>query len=218
MDQARIQAKVAFGLAKAAQFLGSPHAQIRPTTADDPLAQPSLRILNAAFDQNAGFTFKGPGAWGKPTRFGMFDTTDVEPGDYLAAQPEPGAVYFVAAFSALEPPLCIVCNRTVTISRPVMQTEAGLEPGYGGRTESTDTVLATGWPVSLLIKNKGDTDPTKLPSDVKAASFEIMMPHIPTISLLPNDRLTDETLQEYVVAAVEISPYGSRLLASASTT
>lgn len=218
MDQAGIQQKVARGFATAARFLGSTYVQIRPTTPDAPLTQPSLQTLLANFDRAATFAFQAPSDWGKPARYGLLDTSDVEVGDYFVAQPEPGAVLFVAAFEPFQPPLCILCNRVLTISRPGADVTAGYTPTFGGRTTGTDTVLAIGWPASLLIKNKGEGDPARLPGDVKAASFEVLLPLVPGVTLKPTDRLTDETGTVYVIAAVEISSYGNRLLAGVSTT
>lgn len=217
MDQAGIQAKVARGFAIAARFLGSPYVQIRPTTATEPLTQPSFSTLQANFDQAAAFPLTGPAPWGKPTRFGLFDTTDVQAGDYFVGQPEPGLILFVASFLPMEPPLCIVCNRTVDLYQPAAPSQSGLSP-YAGRTDGTDTLLASKWPVSLLTKTRGDADPTRLPSDVRAAYYEVLMPAIPGTTILPTMRLMDEVGNDYVITTAELSPYGWRLLVGVATT
>ena len=53
---------------------------------------------------------------------------------------------------------------------------------------------------------------------MRAASFEGLLPLIPGTTLLPDDRLTDENNDRYVVNAVEVSSYGLRMLASFATT
>ena len=213
MDAAGIQTKVARGYGIAARFLGSAYAQYRPTAANAPLTN-VVQTLNAAFDTTAGFKFAGPAQWGKPTRFGLFDTTNVAVGDYFVGQNQ---TLFVSAFQLYEPPELVLCNAVMTISAPGQDSLPGLSRTYGGRTNYTDTVLATGWPVSLLTKQKGDIPPVKLPSDVRAASFEVLMPIIPGVPVEPAMRLTDAGGDVYIVNAAEQTSYGWRLLASYST-
>ena len=214
MDAAGIQTKVARGYGIAARFLGSSYTQYRPTGSNAPLTN-VVQTLQAAFDTTAGFKFSGPAPWGKPTRFGLFDTTNVQVGDYFVGQ---GQTLFVTAFQLYEPPECILCNAVVSIAAPAEDSEPGLSTTYGGRTNASDQVLATGWPVSILIKQKGDLDPVKLPADVRSASFEVLMPVIPDVPITPSLRLTDAAGNTYVVNAAEQTPNGWRLLASYSTT
>ena len=214
MDAAGIQTKVARGYGIAARFLGSPYTQYRPTTSSSPLTN-VVQTISAAFDIVPGFKFAGPAQWGKPTRYGLFDTTNVAVGDYFVGQNQ---TLFVSAFQLFEPPELVLCNATMSISSPGSDTLPGESQSYGGRTDASDLVLATGWPVSILIKQKGDMDPVKLPEDVRAASFEVLMPNIPDVQMQPTWRLNDGTGNVYLVNAVELTGYGYRLLASFETT
>nr|WP_321985338.1 hypothetical protein [uncultured Lichenicoccus sp.] len=214
MDAAGIQTKVARGYGIAARFLGSTYTQYRPTGPNAALTN-VVQTLNAAFDTTAGFKFAGPALWGKPTRFGLFDTTNVQVGDYFVGQAQ---TLFVSAFQLYEPPELVLCNAVMSISSPGEDTLPGLSNTYAGRTNATDQVLATGWPVSILIKQKGDMDPVKLPADVRSASFEVLMPIIPGVAITPSLRLNDGQGNTYVVNAAEQTSFGNRLLASFSTT
>ena len=214
MDAVEIQRLAALGFGIAGGILGSPYTQYRPTTASNPLTN-VVQTISAAFDIVPGFKFAGPAQWGKPTRFGLFDATNVAIGDYFVGQNQ---TLFVSAFQLYEPPELVLCNATVSISSPGSDTLPGESQTYGGRTDATDVVLATGWPVSILIKQKGDMDPVKLPEDVRAASFEVLMPNIPGVQMQPTWRLNDGTGNVYLVNAVELTAYGYRLLASFETT
>ena len=214
MDAAEIQRLAALGFGIAGGILGSTYTQYRPTTANNPLTN-VVQAISAAFDIVPGFKFAGPAPWGKPTRFGLFDTTNVAVGDYFVGQNQ---TLFVSAFQLYEPPELVLCNGTVTIAAPGEDTLPGLSTSYAGRTNASDQVVATGWPVSILIKQKGDLDPVKLPADVRSASFEVLMPVIPGVPITPSLRLTDTAGNTYVVNAAEQTAFGWRLLSSYSTT
>ena len=126
-------------------------------------------------------------------------------------------VYFVERLEAFRPAEVVFCNVVLTFSRPQEQASPGAG-NYGGRTQASDAVLATGWPASLLIKGRGENPPSKLPIDVRAGAFEVLVPAILGVSLLSGDRITDATGTAYVIYTVEVSSYGNRLMAAVATT
>ena len=126
-------------------------------------------------------------------------------------------VYFVERLEAFRPSEVVFCNVVLTFSRPQEQASPGAG-NYGGRTQATDAVLAAGWPASLLIKGRGENPPAKLPIDVRAGAFEVLVPAIPGVALMSGDRITDATGSAYVIYTVELGPYGYRLMAAVATT
>jgi len=219
MDQATLQAKVAKGYGKAAIRLGATTAQYRPSSLTSPLADVHGTFL-AAFNNDAGFSFKQPTPWGKPMVFGLFDTTDVQAGDLLACGAD---TYFVARFEPFQPPLCVQCNNAVTLSPGNSGASgadssgacsiAGLEPGYSGLS-SLSSDLTGAWPCYLGIKNSGRGTDSGLPGSERAAEFDLFLPLMPGFVPAPYMTFTDDDGIGYTIGAVESSPYGFRCIAS----
>ena len=117
----------------------------------------------------------------------------------------------------LRPPSCIICNRTLSIYQPATASSAGTN-AYGGRTEGTDTLIASGWPAGVLPKTHVEIDPTRLPSDVKTSFFDVALPvsldHVLTYGLL----LLDDYGQSYLVSTAALTVGGWRLIAGIETT
>lgn len=211
--QTTVQRHVAYGLGIAASKLGSFHTVYRPTAAMNPLQQAPLRIQLANFDGDPSFGLKRPQAWSKPIVYGMLDTTDVQVGDYLVGTD----TVFVARFEPMLPPECVICSRTVSVFSSASAPPVGLDVVYGGRTDASDVMVASGWPISMVTKTRGDNVPTKLPGDVRAAYYECLIPAIPGVTLRPTMRLTDENGDNYEIVTVETSSFGNRLLVSLAT-
>jgi hypothetical protein len=101
MDAAQIQAKVYFGYAKAAQYVGLPFNQFRPAGPSNPTAGSPLQGLNAQFTVGpSGFNFdKAPGF--KDAAFNaLLDGTQTQVGDYLVGASD---TYYVASQEPLLP-------------------------------------------------------------------------------------------------------------------
>ncbi len=143
----------------------------------------------------------------------MGDTSVLLPGDYLVG----ANTWFVSHLEPLRPASCILCNHTVTISTPAAASQAGTN-AYGGRTALTDTILASGWPASVLAKTHIDIDPTRLPSDTKTSYYEVLLPVIAGVELSFGMLLQDELEQNYTISSAESSIAGWRLLAGIQTT
>ncbi|MCQ8279869.1 hypothetical protein NFI95_15600 [Acetobacteraceae bacterium KSS8] len=209
--QAAIQRHVAFGYAKAAAVLGAPVQQIRPTAAMLPLQQPTHATLTAFFDQDAAFGMKKP--WSRRTAggsegFAALDTTDVLPGDILVGVD----TYFVTRFEPIRPCQVILTNTLfdVLASSSVIAPDPS---GYRGRTRAQDTPIATGWPGNKRAGGRSEIDPAKLPSDSKAASWTILLPPIPGVTIVRETMLRDGDGQLYQVAAANLEPFGWTLIA-----
>jgi hypothetical protein len=208
MDGATLQARIYAGYAKAALRIGLSFSQYRPTAAAAPITAPYLlRSLLASFNA-MDFKYGRPNLYGKATWYCIADGTLLQVGDYLTGN---GSTYFIAAMQPLLPILVVECNRTVTLYRPQQQTGVGAV-GYGGNTAANETVLASGFPASVLQGTKGEHGDTRLPGDVRNPWWSALLPNIPGgITLRTNDVMTDETGQRYTLSSAEQTDLGWRL-------
>jgi hypothetical protein len=71
----------------------------------------------------------------------------------------------------------------------------------------------SGWPASIRLGGKGDKD-NGLPSDVKGAGYEILLPASVPITISESDILQDDIGRNYAIAAAELSDMGWRILAT----
>jgi len=218
MDQATLQTKVAKGYGKAAVRLGATTTQYRPTSVATPLGTAHATFL-AAFNNDAGFSFKQPTPWGKPMVYGLFDTTDVAAGDLLVSGSD---TYFVARFEAYQPPLCVLCNNALTFSPGTTGSNgsassgtcavAGVQPGYSGIAASEGAVTGA-WPCSLLLRRIGQVPNSGIPGAQKPGDYEILLPIMPDFQPEPYMTAVDRNGQIYTIEAVEISQFGYKLWA-----
>ena len=137
----------------------------------------------------------------------------VQAGDYIVGED----THFVARVDPLRPALCVLCNQTVNVLNPDATTSAGTN-AYGGGTSVTGTVIAQGWPVSMLLRSRTDTVDARLPDDVKAGSFMVSCPAIPDVTIEYGMHLQDSNAQDYIIIGAELSTFGWSLLAELNTT
>ena len=213
IDQAQLETLIAAGLVKAANVLGSSFELFRPVGAAGPLTGAPVTSLMAAFDPTVELSVRSPNFQRSNQALLIGDPTIVEAGDYLVGT----QTWFVSHVEALRPAICILCNRTLSVSIPAAASAVGAN-SYGGSTTATNTVVASGWPASVLTKTHIEIDPTKLPTDTKTSFFEILLPAIPGVVLEFGLILQDDLGQIYIVAAAELSIGGWRLLAGIETT
>ena len=214
MNQATIQTRISRGLAKAASILGQPFAQYRPLTSFDPLLTGSaIATLFCAFDYGPDLTLIKPTPADHPFAMLIADPGSVELGDYISGED----TYFVSRVEPLRPAWCVLCNMTMNVLDTAQTTTAGTN-SYGGVTSATNTILASGWPMSVLSKTRGAQDITKLPSDTRSAFFEVLLPPIPGVVLGSGLCLQDVNSQTYDIMNVETTNYGTRLLVGLATT
>ena len=140
----------------------------------------------------------------------MFDRAYTQPGDYLAG---PAGTFFIAAQQSLLPALCILTNRTVTITRPAAPVTAGVN-AYGGLLSTTATTLLTAWPASILFAGAGS--PGELPGDGSTPTWTILLPSTRT-PIYSADLITDDKGMSYVAGSTELTSLGWRILAKQAT-
>ncbi|PYD63559.1 hypothetical protein [Gluconacetobacter entanii] len=222
MYQALVQQKVASGYAKAALRLGATTTQYRPASLAAPMTTAYATLL-AAFNNDRKFGFDGPALWDKPAVFGLFDTTDVQSGDLLTCA---GENYFVARLEPFRPPLCMLCNRTISIAGQPGQgstdgddsvcTDVGASDDYGTAGDtSAQTTLASGWPAFIQIKRKGSPTGDGIPGSIKAEEYEMFLPLMPNFIPAVQMAVTTDLGTTYTLTAVEPSQYGNRCLMGA---
>jgi hypothetical protein len=149
----------------------------------------------------------------------LIDGTQTRVGDYLV---NTAGTFFLAAMPPLLPILAVKCNRAVRIGRMPVQNGAGYA-GYSGVVASQEIdVLGTsgalgsfvsGWPASILLGGKTSRD-TGLPSDVKDAGYEILLPASVPITIMESDILQDDLGRNFAISAAEITDLGWRISAT----
>lgn len=205
--QADIQALINQGLGFGAAVIGEPCTWFRPSGPANPLDPANARgELRCYFDPDYAFGGKKPNLYGKPLYGALFDRTATLPGDYLQAA---SGTYFLAAQQPLLPTAAVACNATVTLTRPGGNTASGKQP-YGGRRDSTDTPLMTGWPASLLRAGRTIAGKADLPGDVPDGGFEMLLPAWPGVTLRTGDRVADGQGRAFVLSSAELSDLGWR--------
>jgi hypothetical protein len=223
--QADIQALIDAGYGYAADVLGASFAVYRPS---GPLSPTDLTrqiaTLLAKFDVSPTFAHRQPSNYKNPIYYLLADASMLLPGDYLVGAQ---GTWYVAGIEPNVPPLCIACNRTLTLTRTSDNdaTHAGGARGYGGRitrpsaAEATaglgETPLMTGWPASVLLGTKGESAPAtgRLPTDTRSPWWSIKLPAVPGVTLGNTDRVTDDLGRAYTVSAAELTDLGWNLTA-----
>lgn len=207
MDAATLQARIYKGYGKAAQRIGYSYQQYRATTANNPLGTVALQSLFCSFTTN--FDYSAPNKYGQATWLGMFDGSNVKPGDYLVGH---GGTYFVAAMQDTLPIYCVQCNRTLSVLRVGMDVGVG-QVGYGGDTVATEVPLMTGWPASVLQGTKGEQNDAKLPGDMRSPWWLILLPAFAGVVIRTSDILTDDLGRRYAISSAELTDMGWRITA-----
>lgn len=213
MLQSLINTKIALGLARAASIVGSTQSLYRPTSASLPVAGTPFGNIYCAFDIRPDFKLLATAQPNHSYAALLADPTIVQRGDYLVGED----TYFVARVEPLRPALCVLCDQTLDFLDTDTTTSAGTN-AYGGRTSDTDGIIAEGWPVSMTVRTRGETDITKLPSDTRAAYYDVLAPPIPGILLTFGMRIQDSNAQDYEIISAEMSQFGWRLLVGLATT
>lgn len=213
MLQSTINARIGLGLSKAASILGTNQTLYRPTTAFLPISGSPQANIQCAFDINPDFRLIATAQPAHSYAVMLADPALVQEGDYLVGDD----THFVARVEPLRPALCVLCTQVVDFLSTDITTNAGTN-AYGGRTDDTDALVAQGWAVSMSARTHSEQDVTKLPSDTRAAYYDVLAPPIPNVTLSFGMRLQDNTGQVYEIVSAELSPFGWRLLVGLATT
>lgn len=216
MDGATIQAKVYAGYAKAAQYVGLPFQQFRPTGAANPTSGTPRATLNASFSVAASTFNFGKGAAHKDVLFNaLVDGSKVQVGDYLVGASD---TYFVVSMQPLLPILAVRCNRVLTVNSPGPTTTFGANTAYSGTDGSNETAIMTAWPGSVMFDARGRATEVGLPTDLPSPFFQILLPTLSGIDVRSSCFITDDLSRRYTIAAAERSPLGWRLSAQQAVT
>ena len=70
--------------------------------------------------------------------------------------------------------------------------------------DDTDVRIAQGWGVSMTARTHSEQDVTKLPSDTRAAYYDVLGPPIPSVMLSFGMRLQDSAGQNYEIVSAEL--------------
>ena len=209
---------------------GTTWAQYRPTGALLPWTGTLINAALPGYVTPDAYTRKPkPFDPAKPKAHAVFDPAVLAVGDYLAGSITQGGTqeaFFVANLQAPAPPGATRCNAVADFTRGVVPTEFGAQPALDMQI-GNETVLAQGWPISVLREGRGERGDTNLPSDVKLGGFICLVPlSIPT-DLRSGDVLTINTWLDnpnapggvrLIVAMAEGGPDGWKLLAQQATT
>jgi hypothetical protein len=213
MTGAGVQALISQGLGVAAQSIGSPHAQFRPSGATvlDPLnAGNNIGTLNALFTLQGGMK---PSAWTAQTKAEqpywqiIANLSALQIGDCLVDT----HTYCVVALDALMVPLALRCPHSVTVTRPTIDTEYGARP-YNAINTRAETVVATNVPAYIQAKTFRGTPPTKLPDDTGLNAYYEVSLWLPDGTIQPRDFLTDDNGRRFHVTGGPFSLLGYTLL------
>lgn len=207
MDGVKLADRLAYGAGCAARRVGFLHDAYRPDGPEAPvdLAKRFLRLPVAFVLPGGGLG--APSGFAVPFRQAWADWSYLSIGDYLAG---PEGMVFVAAIEPPKPMLVVMTNATVTLTRPAAPVAAGLNP-YGAVLAGTETVLASGFPASLLVSGTGDRTKVGLPDDTKLPGFSAMLPAVLGVQPRVADILSNERAERFLITAVELVAGGWRL-------
>lgn len=206
MNNVHLQDQIFRGMGCAARAIGVLCNAYRPTLPVDPLApQNRFLQLSAAFSAQ-DYAFRRAGLPGQAAWYCICDTAYLSAGDYLA-EVETDRVWFIGELQPLLPVVCVLTNRTVSISRPASYNVAGLS-SYGGGTAPTPVVSA--YPVSLL--HGGELrGPSMLPSEPRLSGAIMLFPPTANVTLYRGDMITDDLGRSFIVGQAEENSLGWRL-------
>lgn len=214
MESRKLQDRHHFGLGKSARYTGQMANAFRPAGAFGPLKKENRFLrLPAAFLPEGGST-KTTNAYGQPLWHGIFDASYTRPGDYLVCG---SSTFFIASQEPLLPVLCVLANRTISVSRPVVQTAAGINP-YGGFNPNKSSALMTEWPASVLGEERFATTGVNLPTDQGSPFWHVLVPAPAGVLLAPGDMITDDISRSAVIVGSELTNLGWRITAKMATT
>lgn len=230
-----LNARIYAGRGKAAARIGAMTRVYRPMDALNPLAN-LVAILPVAYNA-ADPRYAAANAYGKVVWYADFDAAQAETGDYLASPPATGSnpfaddsdpdYFFIAAKQSLLPVIAVACNRFIRIVRPApLATGAAGATGYSGISAAgmidvLGTAAATnggrdcGWPCAMVLGTGATRLKDPLPAGAGlAANWMIYLPPSAPVSLLPGDRVIDDTGRALVIDSAELTRLGYRLQAS----
>lgn len=210
MESVIIQDRLHRAAGRCALRVGAPCFLHRPRNSIEPMAPPTrILSLQAAFLPPSGHLARTPG-FGEVMWHGVFDAAYSKAGDIIVRASD-GAVHYVASQPPLLHPLCIRAARIVDVARPATSAIAGLAT-YGGTVTAGDTILATRWPAAILGIGGQGTGSSDIAADLSAGAWQVFLPVSLAIGLRNGDKILDDTGRVGVIATMELTDLGWRLL------
>lgn len=206
MDAESLQDRIDQGMGTAARAIGALCNAFRPKSATTPLVSGNRFLqLSVAFNAQDP-RFQKAGLPAQAIWYAVCDSSYLLPGDYLVEIPA-GRTWFVTALQSLLPTLCILTNRTLTVTRPNAYAVTGLNAYGGGGTLAP---VVSGFPASLL--HGGDLRGAEaIPADARIAGAVALLPAVAGLSFARGDIVTDDLGRSYVTAQAEQNELGWRL-------
>lgn len=214
MDWKRLQDRLDFGMGAAARHTGQTADAYRPKDTYFPIRQENRFLQLPVTLLPAKGNANGISSYAEPFWRAIFDASYTRPGDYLRL---PFGVFFIASQPPLLPVLCILTNRTISITRPSAQTATGTNP-YGGLTAQNSPTLIENWPASVLAQDRLSTGSANLPADQSVPYWTVMLPAPPDVLFSPGDMINDDLGRSAVIAGSELTDVGWRVNAKMATT
>lgn len=226
VSQLLIDQKVAKGYAKAAQRTGSATTVYRASTPMAPMAAtPFMSGLMAAFAKETSLTFLASLPWDGPVLTGMFDPTGLDVGDILrntvtTVDGDPlTSTYFIIRRDPFRPPIVALTTNVGNFydtSQPAEWGESGVRPP-SGPSKMQDVLIASQWPIAVVMSAKGTATDAKLPTDTRQATYKVLCPAIPGADIQHGKRLLLENGTPLRIEGAHISPFGWHFECSADS-
>lgn len=217
MDGARLQTVIHKGYRIAARNIGRPFTLYRPSSATSVIAVGNIvavDVLASFASYGNQFQFGRPDAHEDFKNNGLFDADLVMVRDYLVG---PVGTWFVASKEPIKPPLCVRCDRTVSVYR-LGGDCGGLGLGsYGGATQDSEAPIMTGWPAAVQMQGKTPSQ-GDLPASQGGATFAVYLPEWPGVVLKASDIIRDDLGNRYAIQAVELGELGWQIRAAQMVT
>lgn len=218
--------------AQTAQALGLPY-QVFRSAASNPLQTTPVEttpvVVTSA--KSPGFDFKRSSTYDDVLFALQADFTNIHIGDYLVG---PAGTLFIADMPSLRPVVAVLCNTTVSVTRPGQQLSStgGQAPGlpsqpgntgsyWGSSTKVTtdpngagEIAIKSGIPASMIGTTGRATGVGELPSDAPGPSrWRVYVPQsaFPKGTIKDRDILTDDQGERLQVSADYFSTIGYRL-------
>lgn len=222
---ATIQSAIQFGMAQAANVLGSGYTQYRANGVNNPTGGGCyIGTLPAIFTADPKGQVIVPVALGKNAWWAILPTAQTQVGDYLVGTPgaqAPGDLdtwFITSQFPDQALAGCIKCTNVFSVLRPPGNANIGAQP-YGGDIPGAETPILTGWPGGLLQGTKGEKGDSVLPGDVRMPWYYIFLPAYANpatnavVLIEAADVITDDFGRRYKVSSCELTTAGWRLTA-----
>jgi hypothetical protein len=214
LQEGLVNARIDAALGKAARIVGRPQSLYRPTSSTNPTDGTPFTTIYAAFDVHADFKLISTAQQNRSFVTLLADPSLVEKNDCLVGDD----LYFVSRVEPLRPSLCVICNYVIDIFSASTATTSAGSNSYGGLAPASSVTIATGWPASMTARTRGEVDVTRLPSDVRAAYYDVLLPEIPGVQLTFGMQIQDASGQLYEIISADLSLFGWKLFAGLVTT